>query len=255
MKKQILFTLLCALSYSVCAQEIRMTEVATLEQVYGNRIESMEPLPVNELDIDFGYALYETQVTIETDNPTLTVENIRDFAAIYIDNLLQGTLTDNRKKLILSTRPGTYTLRIYVENIGRITYGPEILDNSKGLFGIVTLDGTEIENWEITELKIRNTPVDQLSFTPLSETTAPAFYKGYLETSLPEECFLDMSGWGMGEIWVNGSYAGSYWEEEKQQSVRIPASTLIQNKNEIVIFELKNNQQKAIRLSDKAIFK
>jgi len=40
-------------------------------------------------------------------------------------------------------------LRIYAENIGRITYGPEILDNLKGLFGRITLDGEALSGWKI----------------------------------------------------------------------------------------------------------
>ena len=31
---------------------------------------------------------------------------------------------------------GIHKLSIYTENIGRITYGPEILDNSKGIYGL-----------------------------------------------------------------------------------------------------------------------
>ena len=43
---------------SVSAQEIQMSETASLEQIYGEVQEAEELLPMNELGIEFGYALY-----------------------------------------------------------------------------------------------------------------------------------------------------------------------------------------------------
>ena len=57
-----------------------MQEVAALEQVYGDVQESEGLLPMNELGIEFGYALYEAEITVEDVDPILAVENIRDYA-------------------------------------------------------------------------------------------------------------------------------------------------------------------------------
>ena len=116
-----------------------MQEVAALEQVYGDVQESEGLLPMNELGIEFGYALYEAEITVEDVDPILAVENIRDYASVYVDGRLQGWITDNQKNIKLTVSTGTHHLQLYAENIGRITYGPEILDNSKGLFGSITL--------------------------------------------------------------------------------------------------------------------
>lgn len=51
-----------------------MSQTAPLEQVYGETVEDDALLPMNELDMDFGYALYETTVDVEEENPTLTIE-------------------------------------------------------------------------------------------------------------------------------------------------------------------------------------
>ena len=69
------------------------------------------------------------------------------------------------------------------------------------------------------------------------------------------ETFLDVSGWGMGEVWINGQYLGAYWEENAEKTLEIPAGALIAGNNEIVVFELKNNEQASITLTDKPIFK
>ncbi|HCO68097.1 MAG TPA: hypothetical protein DIT04_10145 [Dysgonomonas sp.] len=243
-------------SYTGYTQEVQITETASLEQVYGESTESESLLPFNDLDIEFGYVLYQTELEIESPEAVLEIENVRDYAVIYIDDKLQGTVSDNNKKLTLNTVPGKYTLKIYTENIGRITYGPEILDNSKGLFGNINLEGRDIENWTIIPLHIKDCDINELQFEEMnSYTQLPSFYKGYFNIGTTQDTYLDISGWGMGEVWINGNYVGSFWEEEKQQSIQIPADNLIKGKNEVVIFELKNNKRTSVRLSETPVFK
>ena len=216
--------LLCCLLpglFRAGAQELKMTECAPLTQIYGEVSESDELLPMGDVGVEFGYVLYQAAITVPAGEAALELENVRDYAAVYLDGVFQGTLTDNRKTLILKAEPGRHTLQLYVENIGRITYGPEILDNSKGLFG---------------EARFRRGQFDR------------AAHEGAV--------YLDVSGWGMGEVWINGHYLGSFWDEEKQQSILIPAEILAEKGNRIVVFDLKNNDPGAtMRLSDKPVFK
>ncbi|MCH5718951.1 hypothetical protein [Niabella hibiscisoli] len=240
---------------AVQAQEIRMTDYAALNQVYAEPVLSEKLLPFNELHIEFGYVLYEAKIKVSSDEDILELENVRDYAAIYTDSTLQGTLTDSKKQMSLRAAPGAYTLRIYAENIGRITYGPEILDNYKGLFGNITLGGEAIEGWTITPLNIREADVSQLKFAIAKGVKLPGFHRGILNVMNPKDQYLDMSGWGMGEVWINGQYIGAYWEKEKLQSIQVVAGLLQKGKNEVVVFEMKNNDQKMIRLTEKPVFK
>ena len=239
---------------SVSAQEIQMSETASLEQIYGEVQEAEELLPMNELGLEFGYALYEATITAEEENPVLTVENVRDYAAVYVDGKLQGWMTEEKKAIPLQVLAGKHTLQLYAENIGRITYGPEILDNSKGLFGSITLSDTEIGNWRMIPLAVRDCAVGELTFAPQTDGGRPCFYKGTFTVEIPADTYLDVSGWGMGEVWVNGHYAGSYWEQNAQQSIQLPAETLQKGANSLTVFELKSNGKRTMRLSDKAIF-
>ncbi len=250
-----IITLLFSFAIALPAQEILITETGGMEQVYKDTTESKNLLPFNDLNIEFGYVLYQAEVEIKSEESVLKLENVRDYAAVYLDNKLQGAITDRNKRLTLDAAPGKYTLRFYAENIGRITYGPEILDNSKGLFGSITLDGEEIENWIIIPLNIRDYDTESLQFEVKGAVALPSFHKGHFDIEIPEDIYLDISGWGMGEVWVNDNYIGSYWEEEKQQSIQIPAENLLMGKNEIIIFELKNNFQKTMRLSAEPVFK
>lgn len=239
---------------SVSAQEIQMLETASLPQVYGETQEAQELLPMNDLGLDFGYALYEAAITAETDHPSLTAENVRDYAAVYVDGKLQGWITDHKKTITLQISAGKHRLQLYAENIGRITYGPEILDNSKGLFGTISVEDTAVENWKMTPLLVRDCVVNELNFEKQAGDGTPCFYRGTAEIETPQDTHLNVSGWGMGEVWINGHYLGSYWETNSQQTVPVPASAQVKGANSIVVFELKDNGKRTMRLSDKAIF-
>ena len=117
---------------------------------------------------------------------------------------------------------GKYTLRLYAENIGRITYGPEILDNSKGLFGSITLDGEDIHDWKITPLNVKDADVKELQFAQQETSPLPSFHKGFFDIEKTKDSYLDISGWGMGEVWINGNYMGSYWEMENNNLYKYP---------------------------------
>ncbi|MCD0489562.1 hypothetical protein LPB86_15075 [Pedobacter sp. MC2016-14] len=242
-------------SQTLLAQEIILDQKASLEQVYKKTVRDEGLLPMNELNLELGYVLYQSEIVTQSESEELELENVRDYAAVYVDGKLMGRLTDAEKKIILKISPGKYLLQIYVENIGRITYGPEITDNSKGLFGAVTLDGNEIKNWQMVPLNIRNHPINELNFESRKDLQSPGFYKGTFELAILKNNYLDISGWGMGEVWINKKYIGSYWEEEKQRSILIPSEYLIEGENEIIVFELKNTLQKAMKLSQTPVFK
>lgn len=255
MRISLFWLLLWLLAGPAVAQEIRMSQTAPLEQAYGESVEDESLLPMNDLDMDFGYALYETTVDVGEENPTLTVENVRDYAVVYIDGKLQGYLKDSKKSLKTKLAPGTHKLSIYAENIGRITYGPEILDNSKGIYGLITLGDTEPENWKMTPLEIKECEVSGLIFTE-GASSVPCFRKGSISIENPaQESFLNISGWGMGEAWINGKYPGAYWEESAEKTLPVPAGVLVKGENEVVVFELKNNEQSSMSLTDKPVFK
>ena len=252
--KRIIIFLIVLYGQTLFAQEITFNEQASLEQVYSQAVGADNPVPMNDLNLESGYVLYQAEITTRDENETLEVANVRDYAAVYVNGLFQGKVTENQKKVALKVKPGNYLLQIYVENIGRITYGPEITDNSKGLFGEITLNGQQLRHWKMIPLNIRNYPMKKLVFHERNQKDVPRFYKGTVELNKLKNNYLDITGWGMGEVWVNEKYAGSYWEEEKQRSILIPAESFVPGKNEIVVFELKNHRQKTMKLGLTPVF-
>ena len=104
--------LLCCLLpglFRTGAQELKMTECAPLTQIYGEVCESDELLPMGDVGVEFGYVLYQAAITVPAGEAALELENVRDYAAVYLDGVFQGTLTDNRKTLTLKAEPHSAT--------------------------------------------------------------------------------------------------------------------------------------------------
>lgn len=153
---------------------------------------------MNDLGMEFGYVLYEAEVTLSGGDAELELANVRDYAAVYLDGEFRGTMTDRRKTLTLHAEAGSHALQLYVENIGRITYGPEILDNSKGLFGSVRLGGEEVAGWRITPLEVRDADTESLDFGPLGPCNVPCFQAAGISTVRPETASISTcrdGGW------------------------------------------------------------
>lgn len=258
MKKYIgILALVLGMSYGLSAQNvtIKITESSALTPIYGESIDSDELLTFDDLDIEFGYMLYTTEIMKdEAEEVVLQIENVRDYGAAYVNGKYIGSIDNEHNRLTLNLVEGKSTIEIYAENIGRITYGPEILDNSKGLFGEATLNGEAISSWIITPLNIKESDVTSLPFEDNILLTTPAFFKGTFELAETQNSYLDTSGWGMGEAWINGEYLGAYWEKESQKTIPVPKSVLKIGKNELVIFDLKNNGITSAKLTDKPVF-
>lgn len=234
---------------------IALDKKCDLTAVLADEIESDELLTFDDLGLEFGYLLYSTEVVSELgEDVVLAIDQVRDFGAVYINNTFIGSVDSQTKSIKLNIPKGKSTLRIYAENIGRITYGPEILDNSKGLLGNATLDGNIITSWKITPLKVKECDVESLSFQPKDQAISPAFFTGVFEMTETKACYLDTTGWGMGEAWINGEYLGAYWEKESQRSIPVPKSVLRSGENRLVIFDLIDKQANSAQLTNEPVF-
>jgi beta-galactosidase len=72
----------------------------------------------------------------------------------------------------------------------------------------------------------------------------PVFYHGTFYLQKVGDTFLDMEQWGKGIVFVNGVNLGRYWNVGPQQTLYLPGCFLKEGKNEIVIFEQKNDTLK-----------
>ncbi|MBI5086916.1 MAG: beta-galactosidase, partial [Acidobacteria bacterium] len=126
-------------------------------------------------------------------------------------------------------------LDILVENMGRINFGPKLLEDRKGITEKVTLEGRELTGWEIFKLPCKNLTGLRFSGRPVR---GPAFYRGRFHLKQTGDTWLDMRGWGKGNVWVNGHNLGRYWKVGPQQTLFCPGVWLRPRGNEIVVLDL-----------------
>lgn len=143
--------------------------------------------------------------------------------------------------------PFNATLSIFVENMGRINYGAEIVHNLKGIISPVTINDLEITgSWKMYKLPMATQP-DLASFSKGNTAGQPVIYKGSFQLNQTGDTFLDMRTWGKGIVFVNGHNLGRYWKVGPQQTLYLPGCWLNKGNNTIEIFEQQNDRlQKSI---------
>jgi beta-galactosidase len=226
-------------------------------------IQSDVPKPMEQFDQAYGYILYRHQLPAAVSGD-LVLDQLHDYAQIYLDGKLAGTLDRRDKQSTLAiTTKGPASLDILVENSARINFSPAMRGESKGITKSVTLAGQPLTNWQIFPLPMttlpsfyvgpRQTPavkgqtgdytgsgqpVPRGSKASMS-TDAPSFYRGYFALATTGDTFLDIRKLGKGALWINGHPIGRFWNIGPQQTLYVPGPWLRKGDNEIVIFDLK----------------
>ncbi len=200
------------------------------------------PLTFEELNQGHGYVLYSKKF-VQPISGKLEINGLRDFATLYVNGEKVGELNRYYKNYSMDIEiPFNATLEILVENMGRINYGAEIVNNLKGIISPVTINGIEITgNLQMFKLPFETMP-DLQSFSNKNTQGRPVIYQGRFDLKTTGDTFLDMRNWGKGIVFVNGHHLGRYWSVGPQQTLYLPGVWLNKGENEIVIFEQLNDQ-------------
>jgi len=199
------------------------------------------PLSFEDLNQGNGYVLYSRKFT-QPISGRLEIAGLRDFATVYVNGTKVGELNRYYKKYSFDIEiPFNATLEILVENMGRINYGAEIVNNRKGIISPVMINGIEITgNWQMYLLPLDSKP-DLDPFDNKNVIGRPVFYQGNFMLTETGDTFLDMRNWGKGIVYINGYHIGRYWSVGPQQTLYIPGVWLKKGENEIVVFEQQND--------------
>ena len=184
----------------------------------------------------YGYILYRTELTGPVAG-RLVVDDLRDYAAVYLNQKLQGTLDRRLKQtqLSLTVPAGAVTLDILVENTGRINFGPLLQEGQAGITRSVSLGGRELSGWRVYSLPM--TGPGGLKDWQEKSIPGPAFHRGTFTLASVTDTYLDVSRLGKGFVWVNGHNLGRTWGIGPQQSLYLPAPWLQKGVNEVVVFD------------------
>ena len=117
----------------------------------------------------YGYILYRTQLDGPVDS-VLTFDTVHDYAQIYVDGKLVGTL-DRRLgqlQLPLHVTSAHAQLDVLVENTGRVNFGPSLPAERAGLVGRVKLGQKVLTGWDVYPLPMLKPGQMNYSKTPCS---------------------------------------------------------------------------------------
>ena len=218
------------------------------------------PRPVNsktlltfeDLDQNYGYVLYRTHLDTGDGGP-LILTGVHDYAQVYIDQKLVGTL-DRRLSattLDLARLDHPATLDILVENTGRVNYSKTIRTERAGLTGNATLDGRSFKSWLIYSL-----PMDKpsaLHYLP-QPCTGPCFFQAIVSVPRPADTYFDTRQLHKGALWVGDRPIGRFWSIGPQYTLYMPAPWLSKGSNRVFFFDLLADSSEKLSTSSEPVF-
>jgi len=229
--------------------------------IFRDTLLNMEDPAIGE---GYGDILYET--ILRAGGPgTLDLGEVHDYALVYLNDSLVGTLDRRKEEHIvrLPARSSACTLRLFVEAMGRVNYGPKLAD-WKGLKGTPVMTqgvgtgsparqgqpvATPVRGWQMYPLPLgeESPGVSYSAITiPASHTApgadamppGPALYKAFFTVRRKADTFLDLRSFHKGIVWVNGHCLGRYWNIGPTQTMYLPGAWLRRGANHVVVMDL-----------------
>lgn len=214
---------------------------AGIEKAIVRKTRSARPKSMEEMDQAYGFVLYRSAAgPFEGE---LRIEGLADYALAMADGEPLGELMRDRQTSLRVHFSRRVCLEILVHNLGRVNFGHKLPGERKGILGGVFLGGREVLDWETCSI-----PCDRIGRVMPGGVRpgAPAFYRAEFSLEETGDTHLDLRGWGLGAVWVNGRNIGRYWHVGPQQSLFLPAVWLREGRNEIVVLDVLDRPVRSI---------
>ena len=216
-------------------------------------VHSVSPEFMEDIGQYYGFTLYSTVVDGPRNENEIKFDAVHDRAVIFINGENKGFYERTRdgKPVSFSLEKGeNCRLDILCENMGRVNYGPKIMDR-KGVRGVRF--GLQYHfGWDMYPL-----PLDNLSelkfYKETGEVNVASFLKGTLNIDgKPCDTFLRLDGFTKGVVFVNGFNLGRYFNTAgPQKTLYVPAPMLKPSENEIIVFETDHSDRCTVTFLDK----
>ena len=230
---------------------ITLTESTPLWDNLPTPIHTDTPKSMEQFDQAYGYILYRHQLPAAISG-NLVLDELHDYAQIYLDGKLAGTLDRRHNQSTLPiTTTGPARLDILVENSDRVNFSPAMRGETKGITKSVTLADQPLTDWQIFPLPMNwedassrpeRSGVERpphFSRTTTNPPGTPTFYRGRFTLTTLGDTFLDVRALTKGALWINGHPIGRFWNVGPQQTLYVPGPWLRAGENEIIIFDLQ----------------
>lgn len=216
-------------------------------------IQSVTPEPMERYGQNDGFIVYETFITGPREERELVIQECHDRALVFLNDEFKGIVErwDSSKKVSFEIPEGGARLRVLVENMGRINYGPYLADR-KGVTEGIRHGNQYLYDWTVWTLPLND--LSPICFTAIHDaeaTSGPAFYRAQLELAAPPaDTFLKLAGWSKGVVYINGFNLGRYWKVGPQQTLYVPAPLLREGCNEIIVFDVDGTSSHTLQFVD-----
>ena len=216
-------------------------------------VHSVSPEFMEDIGQYYGFTLYSTVVDGPRNENEIKFDAVHDRAVIFINGENKGFYERTRdgKPVSFSLEKGeNCRLDILCENMGRVNYGPKIMDR-KGVRGVRF--GLQYHfGWDMYPLPLDN--LSELKFNKeTGEVNVASFLKGTLNIDgKPCDTFLRLDGFTKGVVFVNGFNLGRYFNTAgPQKTLYVPAPMLKPGENEIIVFETDHSDRCTVTFLDK----
>src|SRR6185312_13309413 len=226
---------------------IQLRKSATLFSALPSPVRSKQVKPMEFLGQDYGLILYRTHAA-KSGRGKLEITDPRDYVVVLQGSKRLAVIDRglNQSSAEIDVDSGE-PLDLLVENMGRVNFGPNLVSERKGITEKVTLNGEELQDWEIYSLPLNDIlKLSNLKFSAQVKSR-PAFYRGRFDLRSTGDTYLDMRGWGKGLVWINGHNLGRYWSIGPQQSLYIPAEWLRKGFNDVVVFDYEDHGSRSLQ--------
>jgi beta-galactosidase len=229
---------------------IHFTKQTAVFDLLKTAVVSENPLTFEELKQAYGFVLYRTELN-GGQTALLKIRELRDYGIVFVNGKRAGVLDRrlNQDSMELALPTGKVRLDILVENLGRINFGPYLLENKKGITKSVSFAGKELKNWKMYKLPFEQ-PGKSVIANKRVAADMPVVKYGSFIVDKKGDTYLDLSLWGKGSVWINGHHLGRYWSIGPQQTIYVPAEWLKSGKNEIQVLELLKPGQNQLRTTE-----
>lgn len=216
-------------------------------------VHSAAPQFMEDISQYYGFTLYSTTVDGPRDEAEIKFDSVHDRAVVFIDGKYRGYYERTREGEPVSfslEKSENCRIDILCENMGRVNYGPKIMDR-KGVKG-VRFNLQYHFGWDMYPLPLDN--ISLLEYKRESgDVKTASFLKGTLKIEgEPHDTFMRLDGFTKGVVFVNGFNIGRYYNPAgPQKTLYVPAPMLKKGDNEIVVFETDHSDRSFVTFLDK----
>ncbi len=233
-----------AVDPTIAVPAFRLDDSRSLWESLPQPVKSEHLLTMEDLNQAYGYILYRTVIPGPA-HGTLVLDQLHDYAEVYANGALIGTLDRRlaRDRLDVDLKESNTRLDILVENSGRINFTAVMRGERKGITRQVTLNGKALTNWKIYSL-----PMEELqasSFTS-EACVGPCFYRGSFALDEIGDTFLYTGNFTKGFVWVNGHPLGRIWNIGPQKTLYLPGAWLNRGRNQVIVLDLQGTAGKTL---------